>query len=474
METSKQLFGFVELYGGRYSYLYEQEELTIFSQSEDEWLDLRQKISVHIHHLDAIKAQDRKWDRGIQILGKNQFGKNVFFEVSEFFSLKANFVSSKVNVCCIYSDDIEWNDVDGLVLSSADIDNYFCPNELFHFNMSDSLDGKIAVSYGWKDKNVVLEWGMCQFKDYKAKLSVQPSFTYSLGSNIPIVARGEMLVEFENKENFSTAVNCIRDVQRFFHYVTCRKNIDQIKAELFWKNEQGMHIRGGEFIFIRTLGLPAETDKKSCSRIIKKQCLCGREAELMAQISTKSVSLEHIWNSIADSRTHGIERWILLFTSFDREFMQIYGQDYGRDPLYIEVKKNICELLQNEQENKSGKERRYFKSILSSVQKLDMSLSNRIKRAFNDCIDIMKPFLALEYNPDNTKEVVDEIASRMNALRNDMVHGNFAVNIEPIYITDIKVIEMLLYAMRLKSIGVDTKSVQCAISDLFDLGILVN
>lgn len=67
------------------------------------------------------------------------------------------------------------------------------------------------------------------------------------------------------------------------------------------------------------------------------------------------------------------------------------------------------------------------------------------------------------------EEAVRAMAFRMNVLRNDAVHANLDFDIDPIHLTDYKVIEILLYAMRLRWLGIELKAAQQGLADLFGI-----
>lgn len=86
-------------------------------------------------------------------------------------------------------------------------------------------------------------------------------------------------------------------------------------------------------------------------------------------------------------------------------------------------------------------------------------------RVINDCSEIVEPFLIYELGEGyNTK--VDEItpleniASEMNVLRNDMAHGNLNIQLNKNHIAGFAIIETLLYAMRLKALGIEKRKIQ--------------
>ena len=67
----------------------------------------------------------------------------------------------------------------------------------------------------------------------------------------------------------------------------------------------------------------------------------------------------------------------------------------------------------------------------------------------------------------NYKTAIDGIANRIGELRNGIAHSRLDLKFKPISLADIKIIEELTYAIRLKKIGVKNHECQKAINALF-------
>ena len=78
----------------------------------------------------------------------------------------------------------------------------------------------------------------------------------------------------------------------------------------------------------------------------------------------------------------------------------------------------------------------------------------------------MTPFVLMKYEGDYD-EVIKAIAERIATLRNGFAHSKLDLEIEAINIADIKIIEELTYAIRLKDMGMSEKDISKAISNLF-------
>ena len=86
-----------------------------------------------------------------------------------------------------------------------------------------------------------------------------------------------------------------------------------------------------------------------------------------------------------------------------------------------------------------------------------------------DCRDIMEVFTVRKYgtSPKPYEKLAEEISRRVGELRNNLAHDKLDWSFEAIQISDIKVVEELLYAIRLKQIGLERDKIQKAMKKLF-------
>ena len=64
-------------------------------------------------------------------------------------------------------------------------------------------------------------------------------------------------------------------------------------------------------------------------------------------------------------------------------------------------------------------------------------------------------------------DAVNEIVFRMGEVRNGIAHNRLDFHFDAVHLTDIKVVEELLYAMRLKELGISDESIKKGIDALF-------
>ena len=79
----------------------------------------------------------------------------------------------------------------------------------------------------------------------------------------------------------------------------------------------------------------------------------------------------------------------------------------------------------------------------------------------------MEPFVKNAYPNVPFDDAIKAIGNRMNTVRNDYAHCNVGTRLEPSVARDIMIMEQLLYALRLMSIGVDALSIKHGIDVLY-------
>jgi hypothetical protein len=161
-----------------------------------------------------------------------------------------------------------------------------------------------------------------------------------------------------------------------------------------------------------------------------------------------------------------MSRAIMIFAEFEREFRDIYGEDSGRSEDYHKVKKEIVEIIENYSKPLSGKRAKYAKDLMNYVENRDNSLKDRIIHALKDCEKVMLPFIRTDY-ASNYITSISEIGERMGIVRNGIAHNRLDLQLGGEHLSDIMVIEKLLYAIRLKKSLICDQDCQKAIADLF-------
>lgn len=78
----------------------------------------------------------------------------------------------------------------------------------------------------------------------------------------------------------------------------------------------------------------------------------------------------------------------------------------------------------------------------------------------------MLPFVRIKYG-GNYLDVIDGICERMGTVRNGIAHSRLDLRFDAIHLCDIKIVEELLYAIRLKKCHLNTSEIQKSINCVF-------
>lgn len=174
--------------------------------------------------------------------------------------------------------------------------------------------------------------------------------------------------------------------------------------------------------------------------------LFGTRSNVLMLLSVTSI---FVTPSIEGTTHYPSSRIIMILAAFEREYRNIFGQDCGRSDEYIETKQMVVDLIDRYEKSQHGKKRRYANQLKNYVEKRDNSYDANVKKALTDCEAILSVFARRRY--EGTYSVVtDGIAERMGIIRNGIAHSHIDLHFDAVHLSDIKIIEELIYAMRLK------------------------
>lgn len=200
-------------------------------------------------------------------------------------------------------------------------------------------------------------------------------------------------------------------------------------------------------------------------RVLTYDCIGEQFAGLVKSFLEGIIYIDHLPDNLDKVNKFGPDRMLFDFVAFEREYANLYPELDVRSDKYLEAKKTALEALDGLIEQKTGKVKKYLSTFRKRVAADENSLSDRLLSVIKDCETIMKPFLIYElgkgYNvPVDEITSLEDVASKMNTLRNDMAHGNLDIQFDKWHIFGFAIIETLLYAMRLKALGIDERKIQ--------------
>lgn len=123
-------------------------------------------------------------------------------------------------------------------------------------------------------------------------------------------------------------------------------------------------------------------------------------------------------------------------------------------------------------EQRQGRARKYARQFYRAIESHDVGFGERLRNAMVECQVIMEPFIKSKY-AGALDVTIEEICDRMNTVRNGIAHSRLDLNLEAIHLSDLKIIEELLYAMRFQYLHIDSRPIQIGIKKLFGENIAV-
>ena len=467
MRKPKRLIGYLKHDEIDYPFEFDEEtfSLMLFPPTIEIWSHTSSLFNL----LSGWKDSSRKheWIGVQQLHGITSERNKIIFEVSEARSNYNGFYSYSVHWYFYYSAELDPNRIDGFKILGEEINFFFPPKKVLNpeilFFENQMTVKKLSLTATNQITESCGKYRIAPHVDATIDVSAYATMNFhSLGS--PMDATSILVTSFSQPVNLEVLKMAYNNLMCFLKYITYRTNIGIYTAEVFYLNHQGQKDYQGLLVFKRQNEL--ETNKTASDQIIKYDVLKSRTGKLFTCIKQEKFSFQHLCESIDSTHHYPVSRIIMVFSAFEREFRNIYGQDFDRSPEYISAKKDVVDLIDNYLRTTQGKKRSYIKQLRKYVENRDSSFETNIKKALLDCEKIMTPFLKKRYI-GSYPEMVHNLSARMGDFRNGIAHSRLDLHFEAIHLSDIKIVEELLYAIRLKKIGLQTSEIQKAISDLF-------
>jgi hypothetical protein len=465
----KDIKGFVELSEGAVPFQYENGILNIFPINQQKWKE---------GFFDRLQNMLQEFNNGIKnewvprytINGTTSNQRSIVFFCVNKLSNNDGFERYEVSYYLIYDEKkISPKKIDGIILTGEELDYFYLPSKAFE--SSKTLEGGYISSFVVRANmtNSVL------IPEYTLKqgVKIQPTLSVDLSiharSEVPIKAQTEVVLGFSKSMSLENTIDVMFQFKTFLRYVCYRRNVRLKKVKIFALVNAKPQLCGDIVFNENSL---EELNSKKKNRILSYDLLLDKTSNILQAIADGTMYFEHLCDNIDATSSYGIDRIILLFVAFEREYRNVYGTDADRSEVYLNAKVELCDVITNIINKSSREKRKYFKGFRNFIQKTDNSFEDRLKSAINNCKDILKPFLSHHYHTA-TDDYMSDIADRMKQMRNDAVHGNIDLQVDPINMSDFKIIEILLYVMRLNYIGVKPKNIQQMICNLFGYNIYI-
>lgn len=466
MKEPERLIGFVNYDNAEIPFEFNADDfvLNLYPQKELWKKYVHPSYVFSKHQMDFTKHE---WISENRIDGRTSSGQRIVFSVLGEPGSYHGFLSFDINwyFCCY--DGMDEHNISGFSVKGDTIDSFYTPwialEQKYEYD-EELHTTKIVVS---SQKGPTVTCGEYMLADTtKATIKTDAYSSAGLGNyEQPIFANSRFITEFSNPVDIDAVIKAFEYTLRFFLYVTYRANVNIRKADLFTMNEKDGHDYLGIIVFSQD-ELP-EKNKDAKRHLIVYNDLKEKTAKIFNSIKNEDISLQHVCSNYDAKHSYPISRVIMILAAFERVYGSIYGKDTNRSDEYIEIKAKVVELIEELRIKSTGKRKTAAKTLRDYVYNRDASFSSNTAYALKDCVEIMEPFIKKKYRGEY-EDVVNEISERVGIIRNGVAHCKLDYDLEAIHLTDILVMEELLYAMQLKHVGLTSHECHKAIGRLFN------
>lgn len=389
----------------------------------------------------------------IEIKGKTSDNNNVVFGVYNVSGNDCGFRTFEVNWYLYYTPKLDLDKIEGFQAIGHDVNLFYPPKRALttkiEYNENENI-GKFSIS---SQNNQPIE----SCGKYRVHKHVDAIIELTSNASLcqdnwisSIDANSCMKTTFSSPVDNKVLIKAYCNLRLFFGYITYRQNIDLGDIEVLTKNEDGLQSCEGILVFPEKF--PREVDPKSKERIIQYCFLKNKIGKLFTALKNKRIGLSHLSKSFNEQQSYSAARFIMILVEFERIFRYVYGQDFDRSIEYLDVKREVVLLIDNYCQSCKGKKKKYAKTLKTYLEKRDNSFADNLGSALLNHKKIMSCFINVHQYGENYTKSIEDISSRMGEVRNAIAHGRLDIKYDANHLTDMWIMERLLYCLCLKDI----------------------
>ena len=268
------------------------------------------------------------------------------------------------------------------------------------------------------------------------KITVSSGFysTYKWGTT-PVQIQSALYFTFSPTDDFEFVVHLFDILHRLLQFLCYRQNIHCTGANIYTpENKKQLSI--GSFSAKWISELQPESNNRILEKVIPFELIGNSLGDILQRLADRTLYFRHLPDNSFDERRITPARSIMLAAAFEWEYSYVY---LGGNP-------NAA--------NKGSFKKRLVRSLTD----------------YSDCIEI---FAKAKYSMNNKTYTVDTTAEKIKEARNSFAHGDIAIDYDLETFLGLSIMPYLVYAMQLRSAGMDANHIRKAINNLFDLHISV-
>ena len=458
--------GFIDYEGSKSPFFYDCEKsiLYIIPSSVEKLKENKQEMYNEFAK-SFIKENDNEWIPNNYINGYTEYDTGIIFQTKGEKNNINGFIQYKVNSVFEYNyGKKDFDGISGLLFESPELNCFYDASSIYKHKKD--KDGKrIIIESEFRESKEIASF---MYEDIQVKVDIKIDRTFCYRVENPLQAKTKLMFTFSKKvKEMSKILEIIMIQNKFMQFITYRRNVKFEKVRTLDINEDKKKEIKGIIIYNELMDNEVETNKNRRQRIIKLSDIEEVVSKMYELIANGDIYFSHLCKNISSLSSYNIMRVSRIFAEFERTYKQVYGESI-RSKEYSDTKEEIANELNKIKENQIGQKKRYYKQIIRGIEKSSIGLGQKVEYALKDCSTIMNKVINIYYQKH---EKIENISDRLGMLRNDIIHGEMQYKLKPIDLTDINMLEILIYVVIFKFIDLTDKNIQSCINDIFRMHI---
>ena len=462
----KDFNGYLDFHNETFPFTFKKDTLTIIPPSIEKWNEF---YNEWFHH-DFNNNSKNKWLEKIIIDGVTDNHNGVKFFVTDSPAYFNGYYSYKVNYLYIYDYKSGTNDmyeIKGIRFKGPECNYLYNVRNYINqdFETKDNRFNKFSLELLSKEDE-----NFGKFSWYNYSVSVNGSFSWKKdnGTYSPLEINSLIILELSRTCNDLDKLLELIYIQRtILTFCAYRKNITFKEIDTYAYTDDKLTRKVGNFYIFDDK--EAESDIKHLKQIVDFKGTGKSISKLYKLVLDGKIYTTHIPQNFIMRNSYFPARMLSILIAFEHTYKTIYKDVLLSNEDFAFVKKKTIEFLDNQISVNTGKLKKKFKGMKNSISKTDLGYGEYLKYALNNNLDVLESFIKKRYRVKNANPIITACSERTNKIRNSMAHGTLDINFKPINSNDIYLIELLLYSMVLKYIGLDKKIIEDKIKQLFNL-----
>lgn len=280
----------------------------------------------------------------------------------------------------------------------------------------------------------------------------------------PLELHSEMFFEFDKTNDYKFILKLWRIAKSFVQYLCYRKNVNLSSVDVSAPFGDGKHEKFAT-LYIIDKNINNEPEILEKGRYIKQEYISGAEGKILNDIVEDKIYLRHLPETYLIGRSIDAARFVMITAAFEWTFKKNYPDGISKKPTTIKAEETATEKLSELVDSSKGKLKKIYKFLKKLIS--SNSLKTEIEQVGKDYADIIDVFGNRLYFLNKETLKYNEMGARLSQQRNNFAHGNLDKDFIGLSLLDLIYLEYIVYVMQLKEYGVDNKSIQRAINDLF-------